>query len=191
MRASRIWPNVYFGKPGALTTLPWPRGDLDRPYEKLTADFVTGSGQHMVSSLAQGSRPFTVNWQAMHSDSFAGIEQYWVGAMGAGPWVFIDPSVNNMLMPNQAAASNVLYDTTGFVTNTTAAGHGTLLSNTAAAFIHRTGATRSLRWQFPVTPLTNPQINITAPYRNWSGMPVVPGLPYVFSLWIIRMGLTQ
>ena len=38
VRDSRYWPNVYFGRPGALTTLPWPRGGVDRPYEKLVSE---------------------------------------------------------------------------------------------------------------------------------------------------------
>lgn len=182
-RAARIWPNVYFGRPGSLFTLPYPRGDISKPYDRLTFDFITGSGQHSVLSMAQGSRPYTMTWNSFHGDTFATLDQFWTGQMGVGPWVFIDPSANNLLLPNQASATNNLMDTTGFATSTGAANMGTLISNSSGTFIHRTAATRSLRWQFTVGAATSPQLNIGAPYRNWFGIPVAPNLGYNFSVW--------
>lgn len=182
-RSNRYWPSVYFGRPGALTTLPWPQGDIDKPYDRLTFDFVTGTGQHMISSAAAGSRPFTLTWNALHIDTFSMIEQYWNGALGVGPWAFVDPSATNLLLPNQASATNNFCDTTGWKTVGGAAADGTIFSNTTTSFIHRTGATRGIKWQFTVGAATTPQLTFTPPYRNWYGIPVVIGLPYAFSLW--------
>lgn len=190
VRASRQWPNVYFGKPGAFTTLPYPRGDMDKPYERLNYDFVTGSGQHAITSFAYGSRPYTLTWNAMHGDNFGLIEQYWTGMMGSGPWAFIDPSRKNMLLPNAAAATSTIKDTTDLVVSGTGGNGGTLFSNTAAGNIHRVGAPRSLRWQFTVSPfVTRPTLSPATPYRNWFGHPAVVGLPYTFSCWIKADGI--
>lgn len=183
VRSERQVPSVYFGRPGALVTLPWPRGDLARSYEKQTFDFVTGTGQHHVSSSPQGSRAYTVTWNALHQDNYSLIEQYWTGMMGLGPWVFIDPSSPNLLLPNQASATNNLYDTTGLATSTGAANMGVILSSGDAANIHRPGATRNIRWQFVAAAAGSPTLVFGPPYRNWFGIPVVVGLSYTWSFW--------
>jgi hypothetical protein len=185
MRSERQVPSVYFGRPGAMVQLPWPRGDMERPYQRQAFDFLTGSGHHSVSLLVGGARTYLANWNALHVDNYALLEQYWVGANGSGPWALIDPSVPNLLLPNQAAATNATYDTVGFSTSTGAASMGTLLSNsaTAGSLTHRTGTLRSLRWQFPVAAATTPILLFTAPYRNWFGIPAVAGLPYAWSFW--------
>jgi len=189
VRASRYWPNLYFGRPGALTTLPWPRGGVDRPYEKQVADFATSTGQHVVTSQAQGSRLLTLNWTAMHADNYALVEQYWVGMQGLGPWALADPSVNNMLMPNQASTTNNLYDTTGFKTSGGTAAEGTLFSS--STLIQRSGATRALQWSFPVAALTTPVLLLNTPYRNWYGYPVVQGLSYTWSCYLSPDGVVD
>lgn len=189
VRAERQVPNVYFGRPGSLVSMPWPRGDLDKPYDRQTFDFVTGSGQHLTSMASLGSRPYTVTWNALHVDNFKAVEQYWNGAMGVGPWAFIDPSSNNLLLPNQAAATSVTNDLTGWKTETGTATEGTLFSNSNAAFIHRPGATRSIKWQFTAGPISvRPTLVAVSAYRNWPALPVVPGLPYTYSFWVISDG---
>lgn len=183
-RAERQVPSVYFGRPGALVTLPYPRSDMDRSYDRQVFDFVSGAGQHMVSSLAQGSRAYAVNWTNLHLDTYRLIDQYWANQMGVGPWAFIDPSMPNMLLPNQASATNTLYDTTGFATSTGAANMGTLVSSTASGVLaQRAGSARNLRWQFPVAAATTPILTLTNPYRNWYGFPAVPALPYTWSFY--------
>lgn len=181
VRDARIWPDVYFGRPGALTKLPWPRGGVDRPFEKLVSDFVTGSGHHLVTSTPAGARQYTLNWNALHADNYDLLAQYWYGAMGLGPWALVDPSTSNMLLPNQASATNHLYDTTGFKTSDGLAASGTLLSGTALT--QRTGATRSLQWSFPVAAGTTPILLLNSPYRNWYGYPVAQGLSYAWSFY--------
>lgn len=192
VRAARHWPNVYFGKPGAYVILPYPRGDMDKPYDKPSFQFVTGSGQYVATSLPQGSRSFTINWNSMHSDNFAKIEQYATGMMGQGPWVFLDPSANNLLLPNQASATSTFRDLTDIAAVGTAPLGGVLSSNADPTFIHRIGAPRSLRWQFPTGPLvTRPTLSLATGYRNWPWWPVVPGLPYTLSCWIRADGIVD
>lgn len=191
-RSERQVPSVYFGRPGSLVTMPWPRGDQDQNYEKQTFDFLTGSGQHAVSSLATGSRPFVLNWNALHIDTFALVEQYWIGANGTGPWAYINPALTNMLLPNQAAASGIFNDTRGWGTETSTAAEGALSSNaTATNWIHRPGGTRSLRWAFPVAAATTPRLLLSSPYRSWFGFPVFPALSYAWSFWARPDGVTD
>lgn len=180
VRADRNYPDVYFGRPGALVKMPYPRGDMDKGYDAMKYDFVTATGQHIVSTMIGGSRAYTVSWNALHVDNYAKISQYWLGQMGAGPWVFIDPSAPNMLMENQASTTQTFSDNRGFTANL-----GSVNVNTSAAQIHRFGATRNLQWLFSTAPgATTPTLTIGAPYRSWYGIPVVPGLPYMFSGWL-------
>jgi hypothetical protein len=188
VRADRNYPSVYFGRPGSLVTLPYPRGDMDKGFERLNYDFTTGTGQHVVSTMVGGSRPYTLAWNALHVDNYALLEQYWTGMMGQGPWAFVDPSTTNMLLPNQASATNLFGDTRHFSINFL----GALSSNTNTAHIHRTGATRSLRWLFASAPGASfPVITLAAPYRSWYGFPVVPGLPYQWSGWLKPDGTVE
>jgi hypothetical protein len=183
-RLDRNNPDVYFGRPGGLIRLPWPKGEIDKPYERPTFDFATGSGFHLVSSLTGGSRPYTINWTALHQVTYSKLEQFWTGMMGTGPWAFIDPSQSNMLLQNQAAATGVYNDARQWMTSTGAADMGELTSNaTLGSLIHRTGARRSLRWRFPVAANAFPVLKMDYPYRNWWGFPVVPGLSYAWSAW--------
>lgn len=181
-RAERIQPDVYIGRPGALVKVPWPRGDMSKPLDKLVYEFVTASGQRQVSQLVGGTRLYTVNWNAFHTDTFSILERFWSGSAGAGPWVFVDPSMKNMLLPNQAAATSVFYDTRQWATQTGAANEGELISNAAAVGLHTYNA-RSLRWLFSSAAATTPGLGLTTPYRNWYGFPVVPGMSYAWSAW--------
>lgn len=184
VRAFRQVPSVYFGRPGSLVTLPWPKGGLDKSYQRQTFDFLTGSGHHFVSLLAGGARTYTVHWSALHVDNYRLLDQYWSGQMGAGPWVMLDGSSPNLLMPNQAGAGSLYGDTTGFATSTGATNEGTLFVNSTATFLHRTGAPKSLQWQFTTAPITAPILKLSAPYRNWYGIPAFPGLSYAWSGWL-------
>lgn len=181
VRAERNQPDIYFGRPGYLVQLPWPRGDVDSPFDRLTHDFVTGAGQHQVAQLLGGSRLYTLNWEALHVDNYRKIEQYYLGHMGVGPWCIIDPSRPNLLMPNQSATTAVWNTTRDFYV---ALNNGVLSSNSDATYIHRTGSTRSLRWLFSGTLVTFPGLYLSSPYRGWFGIPVQTGLSYVFSGWI-------
>lgn len=185
LRGDRNYPDVYLGRPGALVKLPYPRGDMDKPFDRQVYDFQTATGQHIVSSMIGGARTYNVQWNALHYDNYKLIEQYWTGMMGQGPWVFIDPSSPNLLMPNCASSTNLWGDARNFIP-----GGGAVLSNTVATNVHRTGALRSIRWYFATTTAT--VALWTSPgYRSWYGIPVVPGLSYAWSSWVKPDGIVD
>jgi hypothetical protein len=190
LRGQRQVPNIYFGRPGKLVTLPWPKGDLGKPYERQTFDFVTGSGFHQVSSLAAGSRPYTIGWEALHVDNFAKLSQYRIGANGPGPWVLIDPSEPNLMPANVSAATGLYADATELIS--VGGTGGTAGSNSNATYIHRTTGYRSISWRFLASPIdTAPVLRVQPLYRNWYGIPVVVGLPYTFSSWARVDGVVE
>lgn len=191
LRTMRQVPSLYFGRPGKLLTLPWPKSGIDKPYERQTFDFVTGSGYHQVSSLAAGSRPYTISWDALHVDNFVKLSQYRIGMNGAAPWAFIDPSAPNLFLPNQSAATGLLNEAREFQTLGGATSEGTLSSNADSTYIHRAQGSRSLRWLFTVTPVVTPVLIASTAYRSWAGIPGVAGLPYAFSSWVRADGVVD
>lgn len=193
MRSSRQVPSLYFGQPGkALQTLPWPANGIDKPYERQTFDFLTGSGLHQVSSLSVGSRQYTVNWDSMHVDTFTLIDQYRVGANGPGPFVLIDPSAPNLLPANVSAPTGVTsLPNPDFIFPTSGAGQGALGNNVDPTKIHRTSGWASLRWIFNSAPDATAVLVPAPQFRNWFGHPVVAGLPYAFSSWVTVDGTIE
>jgi hypothetical protein len=156
---------------------------MDRTYERQTYDFLTGAGLHAVSSLSSGSRPYTINWTALHLDTYAKIEQYRIGANGPGPWVLIDPSSPNILPPNIGAASGIFNNATQMVS--TGGTGGTAGSNSVSTFVHRSNGYRSMRWRFLSAPIdATPAFGVLPLSRGWFGTPVAPSLPYAFSSWM-------
>lgn len=184
-RGQRQVPNLYFGRPGKLVTLPWPRGGIDRSPDRQTYDFMTGSGLHQLSRLAVASRAYTLNWEALHQDTYTLLEQHNLGANGPGPWALIDPSAPNILPLNVAAATGLTLDATDLVTKTVSDANGIVGSNSDANFIHRTTGNRSIRWLFPgPTVATEPVLLVQPQFRNWAAIPCLPGLSYAFSSWV-------
>lgn len=178
-RSQRQVPNVYFGKPGALVTLPWPQGGIDPTYDMPSAPFLTAQGMFQVSTLAQATRLYTVTWNGLHQDTYTRIEQYMLGMNGGGPWAFIDPSRANLLQPNQAASGGVFNDARQWATLTGAANEGAISASTT--FLFRPGGSRVIRWFFNNVAATAPVLRFTSAYRNWFAVPAVPGLPYTFA----------
>lgn len=192
-RADRIWPDVYFGRPGSLIKLPWPRDGIAKDYDREVFEFVTGSGQRQVSSLMGGSRLYELSWRALHTDNYGILERFWTGNAGVGPWALIDPSIKNMLLPNQASATSISNDTTGFYTSNGASNMGDLISNDAGGTtLHGGYNARSLRWYFSVdASAMTPVLNLVTPYRDWTGFPVAPGLSYMWSFWVKPDGVVD
>ncbi|MET0416845.1 MAG: hypothetical protein ABW022_12580 [Actinoplanes sp.] len=169
--------------------MPWPKGDLERPYERQTYDFLTGAGNHAVSSLSTGSRIYAVNWEVLHADTFARVEQYRTGMNGPGPWAFIDPAAPNLLPANVSAATGLYSNATGFVS--AGGSSGTISSNLDPTYIHRVGGYRSIRWRWNVAAATTPVLGISPGYRSWWGQPVAPALSYAWSSWIRADGVVD
>lgn len=190
MRGYRTDPPVYFGKPGSLVTLPWPQGGVAKPYERMVSDFTTGAGTHRITSMAGGARPFQLSWNALHSDTYRLLEEYWLGANGTGPWCLIDPSANNLLTANQAAATGVYNDARGWAVGAPTQ-QGAAMTNANASHFHRARASRSLRWALTGTMATTPVIFASSGYSGWAGIPAVPTLSYAWSFWVKSTGDTS
>lgn len=183
LRAEKQVPTIYFGRPGNLIAFPWPsKNNITKPYERSVYDFLTGSGNHQTSQLTNGSRLYGVQWEGFHYDNYAKLEQFQIGAMGAGPFVLLDPSMANLLPANPAASGCLTRSVRGMIT-LPAANNGTLSHQTDSAFVHRTGAPGNFRWLFTVTPATTPTLGFLANYRGWWGTPVLPSQAYTFSTW--------
>jgi hypothetical protein len=176
-------PDVYFGKPGALIALPWPLGGLQRPTTRNASEFVTGSGVRRLSRQLRAAKLYELHWDNLRYDTYAKVEQYWLGHMGTGPWALVDPSSINLLTVNQSGATSDRNEAVGF-SNLGNPANGTFSSNAVAAHIHRSGAPRSLRWLFAVTTTAFPVMEVRPAYTGWHGVPVVPGKAYTFSCWI-------
>jgi hypothetical protein len=192
MRTSRQVPKLYFGQPGkGLQQLPWPKNGIDKPYERQTFDFLTGSGLHQVSSLTQGSRQFSLSWDTLHIDTFTMLDQYRIGANGPGPWFLFDPSAPNLLPTNVAAAGGLAGLSLDWNLPTAGAGQGVVNANSLSQYIHRSSGWYSIQWKFSSAPdsvavlIPNPQ------FRHWFGHPVVPGFSYAFSSWVTVDGTIE
>jgi hypothetical protein len=175
---------VYFGKPGAMVTLPYPRNGIDKPYDRVAFDFISGAGNHRVSQLIGGSRAYTLEWRNLHLDNYDLLSQFWTGMMGTGPWALLDPSMGNLLTAAQSSATSLWKNATGWATTSVLPGYGFVSSNETATFIHRAGAPRSIRWYFPNTPEPAPAMGPVSPWSGWYGFPVVPGAAYSWSAWV-------
>lgn len=182
-------PDVYFGRPGALVTLPWPRGDLGKPAEPTVSDFTTGSGAHRVTRLLRVPRTYNLQWNALRYDTFARIEAYHLGHNGIGPWAYIDPSAINLLTVNQASATGDRNAVQGF--STFAANHGAVSSNDDPEFIHRAGGQRSVRWLWATAPFASPRLDLDAVWSRWFGVPCVIGKSYTWSAWVKPDGVVD
>lgn len=190
LRSTRQVPNVYFGIPGKLVTLPWPASGMDKPYDRQTSDFLTGSGMHQTSTLVLGSRPYEIAWDALHIDNFIKLSQFRIGVNGAGPFVLIDPSSPNLLDANVSAPTAV----TGFTSQSfisVSGANGTITHNSNSAFVHRSLGWASLKWAWSVTPATTPQLFVQSPSRAWYSYPCVPTLSYAFSSWVTVDGTVE
>jgi hypothetical protein len=192
MRSSRQVPKLYFGQPGRqMQQLPWPKNGIDKPYERQTFDFITGSGLHQVSSLTAGSRQYNVSWDTLHVDTFSMLDQYRLGANGPGPWALIDPSAANLLPLNVAAAMGSAGLTDDWKLPTATAGQGSLSANGLAQFIHRASGWYSAQWKFTTAPDSVAVLIATPQFRNWFGHPVIPALSYAFSSWVTVDGTVE
>lgn len=181
-------PNIYFGLPGNLITLPWPQGGVVAPVDRSVFLFETGNGGYQSSTLLGTSRSYTLSWEALHQKTFDPLNAYWLGHRGAGPFCIIDPSRPNLLTPAQSSATGFSNSNLDWVLGplTTGKFQGALSQNLVAANIHGTHSVASMVWTtFTAVTLDTPYciLSPSVPYHTWYGTPVVVGLPYTFALW--------
>lgn len=168
--------NIYFGPPGALTTIPHPRGGVGTTRVRPRQEFLLGNGEMRTRSALRGSRLFALDWERITFDLHSTLLAYDQGHMGPGPFVFLDPGQRNMLTVNQSAATSLTNDTENF----TIAGSAQAISSSATLTF---GTPRSLAWTFNATsPASAASIlTLDSPYAGWPGVPVVASRSLCFS----------
>lgn len=168
--------SIYFGTPGALFTIPHPRGGVESTRVRPTQGFPLGNGESRTRKGLQGSRAFTLSWERLDFDTFETLRAYDQGHMGPGPFVVLDPGRRNMLLANQSSSTSLTNDETNF----TIAGSGCSIDSSLTL---TSGVPRSLAWTFNITsPASGAAIlTLDSPYAGWPGVPVVANRQMCFS----------
>lgn len=168
--------NIYFGAPGALITLPHPRGGVKTTRVRPRQEFALGNGEMRARSGSQGSRQYELSWQGVLYDLHSTLLAYDQGHMGPGPFVLLDPGQRNLLTVNQSGSTSLLNATDNF----TVGGSGSVLSSSATQVIT---TPRSLAWTINATnPASGSELlTLDSPYAGWPGVPVVASRPMIFS----------
>lgn len=170
-------PDFYLGKPGNLTKLPAPMPDISFSRVRGASTVTSLNGNRMTHyASAFGRRSWDLEWSQMTEDEYYLLDEFFSGQRGKGPWYFVDPSRRNILVPQQASATDVLV--TGDELDGFAGGFaidwdsGETLASSGAFVLQ---GTRSLAWQLPF-PTTAGFVNLTSPRTGWPGYPVAPDL---------------
>lgn len=167
--------SIYFGLPGSLTTITWPKGGLANPRTRATSTFTLGSGGQQVWKTLNGKRSYTLNYGALDLATFTQLQAYDQGHMGPGPFVLLDPGQRNQLTANQSSATSLMNSADNF----TVAGTGGVLSSSSA--LVRRGP-RSLLWTLSVGNPATATVSLDPPTTDWPGTPVA-SRQYSFGFW--------
>lgn len=109
--------DIYLGRPGALITIPHPRGGIKTTPDRPSAVFRTGSGNARVGRALRAARQYILSYDRLYYSSFADLEQFQLGHAGPGPFIFIDQSRTNRLTVNQSGTTSLTNDSDGFSLN--------------------------------------------------------------------------
>lgn len=174
--------NVYFGTPGALTTLPHPRGGIDTTRARSRQVFPLGNGEARTRSSVNGSRTFELSYEAIDFDTHSKLLAFDQGHYGPGPFAFLDPGERNMLMVNQSASTAAFNDATNF----SVAGSGCTIASSTTLVLPAPDTPRSLSWSFNFSSPSSGAALVTldSPYPGWPGIPVVASRSLCFSCQI-------
>lgn len=104
---------IYFGRPGALAALRFPRGDFEATRVRRTSTFDLGIGGVSVDQMIGGARTFTINYAMLFREDWATLQAFLDGHEGPGPFALLDPGQRNMLPANIAGATSVTNDVAG------------------------------------------------------------------------------
>jgi hypothetical protein len=154
---------IYFGRPGALTVLPEPKGGREITRLRRRSSFALGSGGVRTATVVGGKRAYTLNWNALDYASFALLESFDQGLQGPGPFVYLDPSRRNMLTANQSGATSETNDASNFTMTATG---GSLASELTTV---KRGP-RSLKWVTGAA--ASPVLSLDSPTVDFPGIPV-------------------
>lgn len=176
--------SIYFGAPGGLITIEWPRGGIVRTRPQMLAPFeLDGGGIRIAHMAGAGKIKYMLTWEALAWTEFTKIWAYEQGHNGIGPWVILDPRAVNLLTVNQSGTTSELNATTGF---TVAGTGGALSSNTTFE-----RGPRALRWTFGTATPGTSTVTLNTPSSDWTGVPVRTSTAYSFSMRFITAAGTS
>lgn len=143
-------------------------------------------GGRRVDRIGDIKRTWSVKWSVLTVDEYSLIAAWAQGALGPGPYVWIDEQQRNMLPPNVAAGGDVRRDITGVNADV-----GVTL--TASTELPAQGL-RSFRAAFPAGTSSTATIVRTGsvvyatvdPASRSDSVPVIAGLQYAFGVDVAR-----
>ena len=106
--------NIYFGRPGALTTIRAPRGSFAGSRQRRISVFELGVGGAAVDQMVGGARTYVISYEQLNRTDWAVLEAFAQGLEGPGPFALLDPGQRNMLPANVSGATSVTNGTGGF-----------------------------------------------------------------------------
>jgi hypothetical protein len=168
---------IYFGSPGYLTTIDYPREGIIADRTRSIAEFALDAGGERATFMPGGRRRYTLVWDALTSTSWYTLWGYYHGHNGQGPFVIINPGTINFLTVNQSSGTSETNDTSGF---TVAGTGGVIASQTTTVY----QGLRALSWTFGTATPGVSTLTLNTPSTDWTGIPVYPALTYSFSVQI-------
>lgn len=165
--------SIYFGKPGALVTIPWPRTGIQRTRPRNVNTFGLDSGGTRVGKMIGGTIQYVIGWEALLWPDFEELWRYEQGHNGLPPWVLLDPRVVNLLTTNQSGATSEVNDIDDF----TLVGVGGTITSDA---VTTERGYRALMWLFDTATPGVSTVTLTSPSPEWTGVPVRASTGYTF-----------
>lgn len=168
---------MWFGLPGQLVELPDPEPDISGPLGVRDAMVTSLGGAVTVQRFSSSKRTVSIKWDWLTEDQASILTAYYLGQMGRGPYVLITDIDTNMLTGNQASASDVDLDTSGFYLDPA---QGTLVSTGVSV----SQGSRCLRWSFPSVFVGGSKVSLAGTgtaERSPFELPVIAGKVYTFT----------
>jgi len=183
--------NVYFGLPGFLEVIEWPRSGIQADRTRPVSTYPLASGGVRVQKLLGGKRRYTLQWDALSYEEFCRIYEYAQGHNGVGPFALLDPRQRNILTVNQSSATSESNDINGFTLDI---GTCVTVGLSSDADVYHRGP-RSLLLDLTSCPVTGAPaatpvtVTLDTPTTDFVGSPVVSGWCYTFSFWTYGGGV--
>lgn len=179
MALERISPEIWFGRPGSLVSLPPPDPGVSSTRVRPRVVQEAGSSRS-VSSVGYGRRTWHYTFTGLPEDDFWLIDSHESGLRGVGPWALLDPAYSNKAWPNQSGGSDALADTTGF-----SLPDGVTAETIASSTVFTANYLRSVAWSVPASPASG-LLHMTTPWPRLSsgywGYPITPSTQIVAGL---------
>jgi hypothetical protein len=172
----------YLGKPGAVQALPSPNGPVDGPESLGDVTHALLGGGVAVTRRATPKRTWSLSYIATPDNGVdALLRAFYLGVFGTAPYVFVDPSVRNVLGLDVSCCGARSFAAPGWV-----AGSGTLTVDSSQT--SPVAGSAVLKWASPTgsTRLRPGKVAGTADVKT---APVyLPGEPVTASVWAKASG---